>query len=128
MRSRTNHRKNRPASRPKRRGSGYNLSVLFIEEPRGWSAQVLDYDIATQAASLEELFYEVERILLAYIALAAEEKHAPFEGIPPAPKKYWEVFEKSPFVMRDPNEGLRIKRVRTPRIQKHIRIATLRAA
>src|SRR5262245_6823083 len=106
----------------------FDFKVLFIEDPEGWSAQVLEHDIATQADTLEDLFYEVERILFAHIALAAADGHAPFKGMPPAPKKYWDIYAKSPFVMRGPLIGLKQRTARPPRIKKHIRITRKAAA
>lgn len=99
-----------------------------MEEPGGWSAQVLEHDIATQADTLQDLFYEVERILVSHVALAESEGRPPFDGIPPAPRKYWEIFEKSQISMQRPMSGLKVEKTRQPRIEKDIRIAEKIAA
>jgi predicted RNase H-like HicB family nuclease len=102
--------------------------VLFIESDGWWSAQVLEHDIATQAKTLEDLFYEVDRILVAHIALAAEEGRQPFKGIPRAPEKYWERFKKSHISMRCPSAGFKLNGSSLPKIRKTIRVAERTAA
>ena len=73
----------------------FNLSILFFEHDNGWSAQCLEYDIATQAESLGALYREVERVLTAHLGIAKEKGRIPFEGLPKAPDRYWEIFKNS---------------------------------
>jgi predicted RNase H-like HicB family nuclease len=121
--------KKEPRRHPgKAEGEEYRFSVLFIESAGWWSAQILEHDIATQAKTLQELLYEVERILVAHIALAAEEGRQPFQGIPRAPEKYWERFKKSHISMRSPSFGFKLRGSSLPRIRKTIRIAESTAA
>jgi hypothetical protein len=76
--------------------SEHPLKVLFFEYPDGlWAAQCLEYDIAAQASRLEDLYYEMERVLVSYLSLADELGQEPFKGLPKAPKKYWDIFKKS---------------------------------
>jgi hypothetical protein len=58
-----------------------------------WVAQCLEYDIATQAKSLYDLLYEVERILVAHLLVAKQEGIEPFANIPKAPRRYWEMYK-----------------------------------
>lgn len=60
-------------------------AVVFREEGR-WVAQCLEYDIATQDDSMDGLYDRLGRVL------AAEPGADPFAGIPPAPKRYWEMY------------------------------------
>jgi predicted RNase H-like HicB family nuclease len=73
----------------------HKFSVLFFEHDECWAAQCLEYDIATQAKTLQELFHEVERVLVGHVAVAKELGQEPFVGIGRAPPQYWELFEKS---------------------------------
>jgi len=66
-------------------------AVVFREEGR-WVAQCLEYDIATQDDSMDGLYDRLGRVLAAYLGLAAEPGADPFAGIPPAPKRYWEMY------------------------------------
>jgi hypothetical protein len=101
----------------------YALRILFIEDDSGWSAQCLEYDIATQAGTLADLFHEVERMLVAHVALAAETGREPFAGIRRAPEKYWQIFERSQIRMERPAEGLKLQNSEPPRIRPNIRVA-----
>lgn len=73
----------------------FTVSVLAFQEGEWWSAQCLQYDIAAQAKTLPDLFYELERTLMGYFLLAAELGQVPFAGIGAAPQKFWDVFEQS---------------------------------
>lgn len=57
-----------------------------------WVAQCLEYDIATQAHSLYDLLYEVERILVAHLLTAKKTGTEPFANIGKAPKRFWEMY------------------------------------
>jgi hypothetical protein len=70
----------------------YQIHAVAFRSGSCWVAQCLEYDIATQAKSLCELLYEVERILAAHFIVAKQEGVAPFAGIPKAPKRYWEMY------------------------------------
>lgn len=122
-------KKSSSARRKKGGVEDVHLSVLFIESALGWSAQVLEHDIATQAKSLKQLFLEIERILVAQVAMAAEDGHRPFEGIPPAPERYWKLFQDSPRItMKRPAQALPPKVGAGSRIRKEIRVADQVAA
>jgi len=73
-------------------GTPFVISVLLLQEGEWWSAQCLEYDIATQARTLPELRNELERVLLLHVLMALEQGREPFTGIARAPKKYWEMF------------------------------------
>ncbi|MBI3991625.1 MAG: hypothetical protein HY342_00010 [Candidatus Lambdaproteobacteria bacterium] len=85
-----------------RKSMTYQLSILFIENDGGWSAQCLEHDVAAQAKTLDQLYYEVERVLVAQIALAEELSHEPFRGLGPAPQKYWDIFKESRIEVKRP--------------------------
>lgn len=72
--------------------SPYKISAVLFQEGDWWVAQCLEYDIATQAKKIAELYYELERILVGHMVVAREEGVAPFSGIPRAPKRYWDLF------------------------------------
>jgi hypothetical protein len=73
--------------------------VLIRKEPASdgqewYVAQVLEYDIATQARSMGELMSEIERIMLAHIVCSEENGLDPFD-VPPAPKPYHDEYVAS---------------------------------
>ena len=101
----------------------HKLSVLFIESRSGWTAQCLEHDIAAQADSLNALFDEIERVLVAQVALDEAQGRRPFEGIEPAPAKFWDAFRAARTKMQRPAAGLRAGGEGAPRVEPTIRIA-----
>jgi hypothetical protein len=70
----------------------YKIRAVLFQEGDWWVAQCLDYDIATQAKKMADLYSKLEKVLLRHVDLAREEGVAPFSGIPKAPKRYWDLF------------------------------------
>jgi predicted RNase H-like HicB family nuclease len=70
----------------------YQIRAVVLQEGDWWVAQCLDYDIATQAKTIAELYDELERVLMGHMVMAREAGVAPFSGIPRAPKRYWDLF------------------------------------
>lgn len=73
----------------------YTVRAVVFQEGEWLSAQCLEYDIATQARTLEDLDYELQRILFGHIATSKKLHREPFEGIPRAPQKFWDMFDQS---------------------------------
>lgn len=57
-------------------------------------AQVLEFDIATQAKSIDDITYEVQRMICAHILCSEQEGLDPF-AVPPAPKEYEDLYVAS---------------------------------
>jgi hypothetical protein len=72
--------------------SGSSIQAVVFREEERWVVQCLEYDIATQADSMDGLYDKLGRVLIAYLGLAAEQGTVPFAGIPPAPRRYWEMY------------------------------------
>lgn len=71
------------------------LRILFFREGEWWIAQCLEHDIAAQAkGGLREAEYEVERVLVTYVGACLAEGLQPFKGIPPAPERLQEMWNK----------------------------------
>jgi len=100
----------------------YTISAVLFQRGEWWVAQCLEYDIATQAKSLPDLRYELERVLVGHMVVAARLGKRPFEDLPPAPRPDWEMFDRSDLVIKArrspfrPPKGLR-HRVPTPRLR-----------
>lgn len=79
--------------------------VVFEEE--GWKvAQCLEYDIAVQAKTYQDLYYQIEKALVGQMVAAMEDHRAPFENLPEAPAAYHEMWERAAFEMRLRDQGL----------------------
>lgn len=68
------------------------LSVLIMREGPGWIAQVLEHDLATQAAKREDIEYEIERLIVGHVTACRSQGLNPFE-LPPAPSQYRDLYE-----------------------------------
>lgn len=81
-------------------------AILFKEED-WYVAQCLDYDIATQARSIQDLYYELEHVLVGHVVVAQHEECVPFEGLPRAPKRYWDMYRHAKLRLEPvtPTEG-----------------------
>jgi hypothetical protein len=73
----------------------YILRAVAFQSGSNWVAQCLEYDIATQAETLDDLPYELERILVAHILVGRKEGLLPFAEIPKAPRRFWEMYKRA---------------------------------
>ena len=71
------------------------LHAVVFQHGAHWVAQCLEHDIATQAATPDELLYELERIVAAHLLVADEEAAEPFADIPKAPRRFWEMYRRA---------------------------------
>jgi len=72
-----------------------NIRAVAFRRGEWWIAQCLEFGIATQARRLEDLPYELNRLLKAQVAASLEVGVEPFQGFSPAPRKYWDMFENA---------------------------------
>jgi len=79
-----------------------SLRVVVIQEGEWLSAQCLEHDFAVQATNLDDLFYQLQRILVGHISTRLKLGVEPFKDVPPAPQKYWDLFEHSRIPLQKP--------------------------
>jgi hypothetical protein len=60
-----------------------------------WVAQCLEYDIASQGKTLEEMKDRFIQTVQGYIVLALERGVAPFSNLKPAPERYWKEYNQA---------------------------------
>lgn len=75
--------------------------VVLFKEGKTWSAQCLEFDIASQAKTLRDLAFAIQRAIAGQILVAAQNRMTPFKGLPPAPKRFWKMFESGVRVAPD---------------------------
>lgn len=88
------------------------IHAVLFKEGDFWCAQCLQYDLVAQAKSLEDLHYELQKVLTAHIAISFQSGREPFEGLEPAPQKFWDMFNNSKFPI---NAGEEISPFRMPK-------------
>ena len=65
-----------------------------LEDQTLWIAQGLEYDIAAQGTSLKEVQERFAHTLIAQSLVDLRQGKDVFEGIPSAPRTYWEQFDE----------------------------------
>lgn len=102
----------------------FHISAVLFEEGDWWSAQCLEYDIAAQAKTLNDLLYELQRVLVSHICIAEELGRKPFEGLEPAPQKFWNLFQRSHARIEMEDSPFRLpEAVAYPSLSPHLKIA-----
>lgn len=71
---------------------GQTLRTVLFKEGEWWVAQCLDVDIAAQAKTEQDLLVEIGRVLVGRIMAGEKLGVDPFATLPPAPRRYWEMF------------------------------------
>src|SRR5713226_5700804 len=71
------------------------IRALVFQEGEWLSVRCLEYDLATQARTLPQLYKSLNRLILGHIAVRLRHNQRPFESLPPAPRKYWDMFQCS---------------------------------
>lgn len=108
----------RAAARP-RRAASHQLRFVVFQEGEWVAAQCLEYDIATQARTLDDLVHEVQRIIVGHIATSRKFHKRPFDGVPEAPRKFWDMFEKSKIPLPAPEAAFNLRY----RLKPQLRVA-----
>jgi len=103
------------------------LRIVIFQEGEWLCAHCLEYDFATQAKKLDDLRYDLERMIVGHIAISLENGLKPFRNIRRAPEKYWTMFEQSKISLPQQSFGLRIKKRGVKIPTPEIRVAALAA-
>lgn len=70
-----------------------NIQVVIFQDDKWWVAQCLQYDIGAQADNPTEVLYQLERSLVGHVAICGHVGKEPFVDLPPAPQKYWSLWD-----------------------------------
>ena len=76
------------------------IRVVVFQEGPWWVGQCLEYDIAAQAKTLTDLYYEMERVFIGHLVVAKERGVTAFEGLREAPHRYWQMFEQASITLQ----------------------------
>jgi predicted RNase H-like HicB family nuclease len=66
------------------------LTIAFFPEGEHWIAQCKEFDIASQAHTMQDIFSEIGRVLAAHVVVAHELGRAPFQFLPACPDDVWQ--------------------------------------
>jgi hypothetical protein len=94
----------------------YEIKISAVIFPEGdkYIAQGLEYDICVFGKSVTDAQTRFLRSVISNAAICLEQGKGCMEGIPPAPRRYWDMFKRSDVQL----EKLDVERmpVRTPRM------------
>jgi hypothetical protein len=71
------------------------LRIIVFQEDDWLCAQLVDYDLAAQAETLEGLYKAIDKMIRAHILVREKHGLIPFSDLPPAPDKFRVMFERS---------------------------------
>jgi hypothetical protein len=75
--------------------NGNTIHAVALHRGEWWVVQCLEYDIATQARTLDGLLVELEQILAGYVTVGRREGRDLFAEMPKAPKRFWDLYERA---------------------------------
>ena len=73
----------------------YTIHAVAFRRGDWWIAQCLEYRLATQTRTLEELPSELERLLTVQVQASRARGGEPFAGFSAAPRRYWQMYERA---------------------------------
>ena len=86
----------------------YKLHAVVFQEGDWWIAQILEHNLATAARGLEAIPAELERFLTVQIVGSLEAGIEPFEDLPRAPQRFWDLYEQAAGRSRHEMRSLRL--------------------
>ena len=86
----------------------YSLRAVIFRDGDWWVAQLLEYNLATAARSLEAIPAELERFLTVQIVGSLEAGVEPFEDLPKAPQRFWDLYEQSSAQSRHETRSIKL--------------------
>lgn len=72
-----------------------SINVLVFKDGDFWCGQCLQYNISAQTESLDGIERELRRLMIGHVVASREVGNEPFEDLPPAPEKYWKMYEEA---------------------------------
>jgi len=73
----------------------YKFHVVVFEDRGYWVAQCLERNMGAASKDPRELRSKLERVLRGQIAADRERGVEPFSTLPPAPRRFWTLFQSA---------------------------------
>lgn len=71
------------------------IRAVVYQAEGWWIIHGLDYEFVTLAKRLEDVAGEIQRFLSVLFAASQQTGVEPFHGYKPAPRRYWEMYERA---------------------------------
>ncbi len=82
------------------------IRVLFFKDGQNWVAQGLEYDMVAQGRTIKETQNMFERVFVGNIIINIENGIEPLSQFKPAPKYFFNMFERAEQLAKKNNKGL----------------------
>jgi hypothetical protein len=102
-------------------------SAVIYPEGAVYIAQCLEYDIVSQGKTITQANQRLIRSIAATVCVCVESGKKPFEGVPAAPRQFWEMFESATLEISSPEHPMRLPQP-MPAIRPVTRLIENRAA
>lgn len=105
----------------------FKCSAVIYPEGHVYIAQCLEYDIVSQGKTISQANERLVQNIAATLCVCVESGKKPFEGVPAAPRQFWEMFENATLEISSPDRPMRLPRP-MPAIRPVTRLIENRAA
>jgi hypothetical protein len=99
-----------------------SIHVVVFEDRGWWVAQCLEYDLCTSSKNLNDLSRQIASQLRLQVALDRKRGRQPFEGLPPSPEKFWNLYQQA-----TPHAVVKLQGSMLSRILRPLQIPDLQA-
>ena len=69
--------------------------AVAFQEQGWWVAQCVDFEICAQAKNLDDLRYELERLIIGRVIVGTELGIDPWGTLPPPPKEFLDMYNEA---------------------------------
>lgn len=90
------------------------LRVVVFQEDEWLCAHYVDFDLATQARTLPQLYRSLHKLIASHVVIRLRHNLTPFADLPPASKKYREMFERSKIELPTQITRVRVRGISIP--------------
>ena len=90
----------------------FKCSAVIYPEGAVYIAQCLEYDIVSQGKTITQANERLVRNIAATLFVCVESGKQPFEGVPAAPRQFWEMFDSATLEISSPERPMRLPAIR----------------
>ena len=84
------------------------VHIVVYQQDGLWLAQCLEFDLGAQSrGTIDDVLYELQRALVGREVSARQLGIEPFDSLPAAPQKFWDMWEKANYPLPSPDKPFR---------------------
>src|SRR5262249_59373480 len=106
----------------------FRVSVVLYPEEGFWIAQGVQFDITARGRNPTEASERFNDKFGAELVISTEIGEEPLAGVGPAPKEFWDMYDRAKMHATIDDASIRLSDGATPQVHQEIRIAVSRHA